>query len=224
MTSRIEKVIGVGPKKSGSPSKPNPFISSPAEFLSKWVALELCKEEAFTRIFGSYIDAYPRNDYPTRALPALRLYDKGYRKEFDSWFITGTLYIDIIIPANIRRYETQEVPDVLSAALLQQFRRPTFFKSLCELIPGLNELGKTFEVDKDLAFVWEKEQVPLTQIKANFRIDLREWDKFLESDDRTKDDPFERTLGDLDLLAGVIEGYREDTKELEIEIEQSLED
>lgn len=223
--NRVEKVLGTSPRKDNSQPKPNPYLSSPGEFLSKCVAIELCKVPQFRAIFGTFIDPYPRDDYQSRNLPALRIYEKGYRKEFDSWFIKGDLYIDILLPASLRRYENQEVPDVLSAALLQQFRRPTFFKTLCSKLPGLNELGKTFEVDKDLAFVWEKNQVPLTQIKANFRIDLREWDKFLESDDRTKDDPFERTLGDLNILAGVIEGLRDnDNKEVEIEIEQRLEE
>lgn len=223
MSRREEQLLGISPREDNSTPNVNPFINSPAEFLSKIISLELKKDVIFTKIFGDYIDAYPRDDYPVRALPALRIYDKGYRKEYDSWFINGNMYIDLILPSNLRRYENQEVADVLSAALLQQFRRPSFFTALCGKIPGLNELGKTFEVDKDLAFVWEKNQVPLTQIKANFRIDIREWDAFLESDDRTKDEPFKRTLGDLNTLAGIIQGMRETEVDAEVEFEQTIE-
>ena len=75
-------------------------------------------------------------------------------------------------------------------------------------MPGLNELGKTFTVDKSLAFQPESSQeiVPMTRLTINFRIDLREWDAFLESDNRTKDDPFERTLADLEYISTLIQG------------------
>lgn len=223
MKTRIEQVVDTAPRFDGMPPEtPNPFISSPAEFLSRHIAIELRKEEVFTRIFGEYIDAYPRDDYPARALPAMRIYDKGYRKTSESHYVVGEVFIDLVLPASLRRYENQEVSDVLSSALMQQFRRPDFFSVLCDVVPGLNELGREYNVDKDLVFVWSENQVPLTQIRMNFRIDLKEWDSFLERDYRTKNDPFNRTLGDLETLAGIIEGLREDETEVELPIEQDL--
>lgn len=221
---RIEQLSSIAPEYDPSiPREPNIFIDGPAEFLAKRVVIELRKVEQLTAIFSDYIDAYPRDDYPVRALPALRVYDKGYRKAFDSWFIEGELYIDIIYPANLRRIENQEIPDILSSALLQQFRRPTFFNTLCEVVPGLNELGKSFNVDKSLGFELGENIVPLTQIQANFRIDLREWDNYLTSTDRTKDRPFERTIGDLEKLVGVIQGMRDDPEvEISLGIEQNI--
>lgn len=221
--NRIERVIDTAPRYDGNPPEtPNPFISSPAEFMSKIIAIELKKVDVFTRIFGEYIDSYPRDDYPVRALPAMRIYDKGYRKTSESHYIVGELFVDLVLPSLLRRYENQEVADILSSALMQQFRRPEFFNTLCELIPGLNELGREYNVDKDLVFVWQENQVPLTQIRMNFRIDLKEWDNYLELTDRTKQDPFVKTLGDLETLAGTIEGLRDNETEVEISIEQDL--
>ena len=163
---KIEIFDDIAPKYpgEGEPSNENLFIDSPAEYLAKRVASKLRLVPQFKKVFGEFIDAYPRDDYQMRNLPALRIYDKGYVKSFDSWFIEGQLFIDVLLPASLRRIENQEIPDVLSSALLQQFRRKSFFESLCAELPGLNELGKRFEVDKDLAFQWSENIVPLTQI------------------------------------------------------------
>ena len=214
--SRIEEVTGLAPNSKGIKSiKPNPFIDGPAEFLTKWVVIELSKVAQFKAIFGDFIDAYPREDYPVRALPALRVYNETYEKSFESWWITGDLILDVIYPASLRRSEHQEIPDVLSSALLQQFSRPTFFETLRTEVFGLNELGKSFRVEKNLGFQRQEEVVPLTRITANFRINIEEWRKHLEDTNRTVDEPFKETLGNLDLLAGIIQGLR-DNDEIEV--------
>jgi hypothetical protein len=192
---------------------PELFISGPAEYLCAHIASELSLVPQWFSVFNEYIDGYKRMDYPVRALPALRIYNEEYVKTFESWFIEGDILLDVIWPATLRREDTQKIPDFVSSALLQQFRRVTFFTQLCSKIPGLNELGKTFSVDKGLGFEWEDTYVPLTQIKANFKIDLREWDLFLENDSRTKDEPFARTLRQLESISTEIR----DTVEINIE-------
>lgn len=214
MTARLDEITGLAPKLDKTPTiKTNPFIDSPAEFLVKKITIALRDEPVFVSIFGAFIEPYMRMDYPVRAFPAVRIFEEGYTKEFDSWFINGDITLDVIMPANLRRFELQELPDTLSSALLQQFRRPTFFKNMCEEVPGLNELGKRFTVDKSLAFNWQGNECPLTRITLNFRIDLREWDAYLEETNRTKDEPFSKTLGDLKRIAGIIEGVRNNSDE-----------
>jgi hypothetical protein len=162
-------------------------------------------------------------DYSMRALPAMRIYNNTYVKSFDSWFVEGDLVVDLIFPPNLRRKDTQQIPDSITAALMQQFRRPEFFVALNEVTPGLNELGKRFDVDKALAFEWGEDLVPLTQITLNFRIDLRQWDLYLESDNRTKDNPFERTLGDLQQIVSTIRALRDDAEtDIEIKADQNV--
>lgn len=201
------------------------FLTGPAEFLCKTVAKALLEVKVWRDIFGEFIDPYMRMDYPVRALPALRIYNKSYSKTSESWFVEGNLLCDIIFPANIRRVETEQLTDSVTAALMQQFRRVSFFNRLDELNPGLNELGKRFDVDKSLAFEWGDTLVPLTQVSLNFKIDLRQWDLYIESDNRTKDQPFERPLGDLEQIVTTIQGLREDCSVgAEIESDQEIEE
>lgn len=193
------------------------FLDGPGEFLVQRVVDELLKLPVWQAVFGEFIDPYMRMDYPARAFPALRLYNDRATKETESWFIEGNLTADVIFPASIRRSQNQQLADSISSALLQQFRSTTFYNAVSEGIgvPGvLNELGKRFSIDKSLAFQWSEENlVPLTQIEINFKIDLRKWDDYLELSDRTKDKPFERTLGDLKRIVTQIQALRDDDEE-----------
>jgi len=194
------------------------FYNGPTEFLTAILARELKKVTPWQKIFGEFIDGYMRMDYSMRNLPAIRIYNETFIKESESWFINGDLKLDIIFPANIRRGETQQLQDTLSGAIVQQFRRPEFFILLCDLVPGLNELGKVVTVDKTLGFEWEAAEVPLTQITMNFRLDLRVWDEYLEQTNRTKDSPFEEVLGSLDKIVGEIQGLKDDNATTEVEL------
>lgn len=225
MTERIDNIVYHKPDKPSTieGNETTLFLTGPAEFLCESVAKALLALPVWVKIFGEYIDSYKRMDYPMRALPALRIYNKVYGKQTESWFIEGDLICDLIFPANIRRKETEQLPDSITAAMLQQFRSPTFFSGLCDITPGLNELGKRFDVDKDLAFEWGEDLVPLTQMSVNFRIDLRQWDLYLESDNRTKETPFVRTLGDLNRIAAQIQGLRDDGEvEVTVETDQKV--
>lgn len=196
----------------------DPFIDSPADFLVKTIVAKIKAVPQFKLIFGDVIDPYKRMDYSIRELPALRVYNNTYVKEYESWFINGDVMLDVILPASLRRNDLQQIQDVISGALLQQFRRPTYFAEMEVEVPGLNELGKRFSVDKSLGFEWGEEIVPLTQTVVNFRLDLRKWDDYLESDNRTKDAPFERTLGNLERLVGTIQGLRDDQETVEVSV------
>lgn len=181
--------------------KINPFIDGPTEALVKSVVQLIAGVREFCYIFGENIDGYERTDYSERQLPALRVYNRTYRKEHESHYINGELCLDVVYPADLRREELQRFQDVVTSALLQQFRRPNYFASALALVPGLNELGKTFDVDKTLGLALDDGWVPLSQTKANFRIDLKMWDAYLESTGREKDDPFNVTLKDLRTIA-----------------------
>jgi hypothetical protein len=186
------------------------FLTSPGEFLCVQAATLLRESPSWKALFGENIDPYKRMDYSQRSLPALRLYNDTYDKQYESWFIEGDLILDIIFPPSIRRSELQQIPDTVSSALLQQFRRTSFFNAVGAVCPALNELGKRFHVEKALAFEWGEDLVPLTRVLVNFKFDLRIWDSYLESDNRTKDDPFERTLADLKKIATTIQGLNDD--------------
>lgn len=184
--------------------KINPFIDGPTETLVKAVAQQIAETKEWRYIFGDNIDTYERMDYSFRQLPALRVYCQRYRKEQESHYINGELVLDILYPASLRRDELQSFQDALSSAMVQQFRRPPSFETLRALVPGLNELGKVFDVDKTLGLVIADGACPITEMKPNFRIDLKVWDAYLESTGRTKDDPFNVTLKNLMTIASKI--------------------
>jgi hypothetical protein len=191
---------------------PQLFKDGPGEHLAMQVALAIKNERHFRMVFGEAVDDYDREDYSMRDLPALRVYNPGYRKEHESHYINGNLNMDVILPASIRRVETEDIPSRIATALLQQFRRPGFFERMVQAVPGLNELGKVFEVDKNLTFqnTQMNDECPVVKIVLNFRIDLKAWDAYLEEQGRTKGEPFDVVLEDLKLIATTIQGIDDD--------------
>lgn len=189
---------------------PSPFLDGPGEFLASTVSDLVKKESHFCKIFGSSIDDYERQDYSMRELPALRFYVMNYTKETESHYINGEVHCDVILPAEIRRSEGEKFPSQIANALLQQFRRPSFFAQVQAGVPGLNELGKVFSVDKSMSFQTEgmSDECPVVHITLNFRLDLKIWDDYLEKEGRTKDEPFDVTLANLAEIASVIQGIK----------------
>lgn len=225
MTERIDKLQYETSERTREKRETSLFLTGPAEFLCQEIVAKLSEASSWRRIFGDSLDPYARRDYSMRALPAARVYIPTYKKDFESWYVHGYVHIDVIYPPSLRRDELEQVPSTIATALTQQFRSPAFFRSLCARVPGLNELGKFVDVDKALGFeISDDEIVPMTQITMNFRINLDEWDWYAESDDRTIDDPFTRTLGDLERIVGVIEGLRDDDEiDVKIDVDQTIE-
>lgn len=204
-------------------SRTSLFYDGPGEFLCRETAKELLLDSVWSDFFGPEIYGYKRMDFQIRSLPGLRVYSDRVRKEAESSWITGELKADIIFPPEIRRELLQQVQDTVSHALLQQFRRPEFFNRMKELVPGLNELGRTFDIDKSLGFDFgENEEVaPLTQISINFRLDLRQWDQYLEDTCRTKDSPYAEVLKEFKRLVTTVKGQDDDGEaSLEIQVDQ----
>jgi hypothetical protein len=214
MAERIDR-LKYQEDTTGAQVRETPFFNGPAEFLVQQTVLQLKAVPQWAAIFGEFIDGYKRMDYSIRSLPALRIYNNIADKQFESWFVEGDLIADMILPASVRRNELQQIQDTLSSALLQQFRSTTFFATMGNLVPGLNELGKRFRTDKSLGFQWDEAMVPLTQITINFRLDLRIWDEYLEETLRTKDSPFDPVLKNLDRIVTTIQAMRDDNVTVE---------
>jgi hypothetical protein len=206
---------------------PNPFLSSPGDLLAHYCAQQIALVPQFKTVFGQFIDGYLRMDYAIRNLPALRIYQmESYTMEADNWFVVGQLEADVILPASLRRELLHTVSDKITGALLQQFRRTPFFQTMKGLVPGLNWLGQSITVSKNRAFQFDEDTlVPMAVLSINFRVDLREWDLYLESQDRTVDDPFEVTLADLAVIGTTIAALLDDNKTdagVDIQITQNV--
>lgn len=187
----------------------SPFLLGPAILVGA-IKTQLLLIPQFSAIFGTAIDDYKRNDYSVRDFPALRIYNETGKKDYESWFITGDIIMDVVLPPATRRNLIQQFQDTFASAMLQQFRRPGFFTAVEATVPGLNELGKEFSYNKNLEFKYENEYCPAVQLVANFKIDLRQWDNYLESQNLTKDSPFAETLSDLELIAVAIKALEDD--------------
>lgn len=212
MTERIDQLVYASTARRSTVEgrESNLYATNPAEYLVSVIATDLKTREPWPTLFGSYIDAYERMDYPVRSLPAMRVYLENWTKNFESWFVDGKIAIDVIWPPAIRRRELTRLPSMIAGALMQQFRSLTFFRDVYTVVPGLNELGKSVDANLSMGFKWKDDVVPLTQVLMNFRIDLRDWDDYLTSDNRTKDQPFDRTLGDLRTIVGTINGVSDE--------------
>lgn len=205
---------------SDGASRTTLFYDGPGEFLCRETAKQLLIDTVWADFFGPEIYGYKKMDFQIRALPGMRIYCDRVRKEAESSWITGELKADIILPPEIRRDLNQQVQDTVSHALLQQFRRPDFFELMKSIVPGLNELGRTFDIDKSLGFDFgdDEDVAPLTQISINFRLDLRQWDQYLEDTLRTKESPYAEVLKEFKRMVTTVSGQG-DTGDEEIEIQ-----
>jgi hypothetical protein len=187
---------------------PTPFLDGPAEYICKAIAEEFTKVRQWKLVYGEEIDGYKRMDYGYRNLPALRFFNETSSKASDNGWITGDILCDSMLPASLRRDELQTVQDCVASALWQQFRRDAFFQTIRAAIPGLNELGRVLSVDKSLGYQFQEsdEVVPLTRFTINFKLDLRIWDDYLTEQYRDSEDPFERTLKNLERISNTIRG------------------
>lgn len=178
------------------------WFLQPGDRITQSVVEELLAIPVMVKIFGDRIVPYKRMDFGAREFPALRVYSPNGSKAAETWYLNGDVRIDVIFPASLRRDEQQRFPDLVTSALLAVFRAQPFFEAVKAKVPGLNQLGWNFSYDKDLGFIQrDAEDInPLTQITLNYRVNLNEWDEYLESDDRTPEQPFEKTLADLEKI------------------------
>jgi len=203
---------------------PSLFLDGPGEFLAMQLAAQINLEPHFNEIFQGSVFDYQREDISYRELPALRIYTLDYTKEQESHYINGDVHADVIFPPNIRRENIETLSSRIASALLQQFRRPPFFATMCDLVPGLNELGKVFNINKSMVFqnTEQTDECPVVKITLNFRLDLKVWDQYLIDNGRTKDDPFDVTLKNLKIIAGIIQAIREEVGEVPQDIQLGI--
>ena len=226
MTERIDNLFYELPSRSSTrePLETNLFLTQPGEFLVETVASQLRSTSVWAELFSAEaIESYDRMDFSMRDLPAMRIYVDEYVKNAETWYENGDVLIDMIWPASIRRNDLTRLPSTVAGAMIQQLRSDTFFEAIAAKVPGLNELGKIVRANFNLVFKYENDLFPLTRLTVNYRILLAEWDEYAESDYRTKDEPFARTLEDLKRIVTTIKGLEEidpDDSEVEIQIDQ----
>lgn len=196
------------------------WMLQPTDKIVPAICAELANEPVFKEMFGEAIEPYMRGDFSVRDLPALRVFDPNGRKDAETWYSEGIIRAEVIFPPSIRRAELQAYPALVRSALLAQFRRDSFFSAMRKQVPALNRLGWSFSWDNTLGFVARDadEVCPMVQITIDWRVDMAEWDRYLESDDRTTDEPFEKTIGDLKKIVAKANALLDDGTEAVVEI------
>jgi hypothetical protein len=159
------------------------------------------------------------------------VYESGSEnKEADQGWINGALTIQVFWPASLRREAVARIPRIFTSAIIQFFTsdfaaalldpHPTV--NVATKVPGLNELGKTLTWSPNVEGVVENEMVPVTMVEVRYRVDLRAWYRFLNTDYRTKGNPFVRSLYDLVAVYGVYDGVKDTPENVQVEIPQHI--
>jgi hypothetical protein len=210
------------------------LLTGPGEELVDKLLLQLSAVPGFQAIFGPYKLGsesmrwanYQRMDWSMRQLPVMNVYESGTEdKDSDEAYLRGSLMIQVMWPPNTRRAELARLPAAFKGAIQNFFNSDFCSDMLDELyyiqrpmkVNGLNELGKVLNWTPNTEGMVETEMVPVTILEVRYRIDLRSWRRTLEFQDRTKTQPFEKTLYDLAAIGGIstgeIDGYTDDIGE-----------
>lgn len=218
------------------------LLTGPGEDLVPKTLLQLSKIAGFIKLFGPYVENkgdqrwadYQRFDWSIRQLPTINVFEGQVEdKTSDQAWLNGTISFQVFWPPNFRRADARQV-EVAFKGAMQNFFSSQYVKTMLdelyyiqrpEKVYGLNEYGKVLNWTPNAQGLVESELVPVTLLDVRYRIDLRSWYRALEFMDRTKDNPFEKTLEDLEQIGdpGLYQGSKDpEGAEVEVEIEQSI--
>lgn len=222
------------------PAIDSQLLTGPGQDLVGKLLMQLSAVAGFVTIFGPYKSKndqqrwadYQRLDWSVRMLPAINVFPAATEdKTSDNAWLNGTLTLQIMWPPSFRRGDMQRIETAFKAALQNFFASKFASDMMDELywivrpmkVAGLNELGKTMTWTPNVEGLVENELVPVTMVDVRYRIDLRSWYRALEFDDRTKDDPFERTLNDLTTLFNEYDGTKDkNAGDVKVAVEQQV--
>lgn len=217
------------------------FLEGPSMRLVPALLTQLAKVPQMAGLFGPYKGIgvaeqrwsdYQRFDWSLRQLPALSIFESDQEtKQAENGYMPGSLRMMIFWPASFKRSDLTRIPKAFHSAMVNFFGSDLAFQLLDSkanadrtvVVPGLNEIGKEITDSKNVEGMIESELVPVTMIDIRFRIDLRQYYRFLEEDGRTRGQPFERTLADLKEIFGEYDGLPgTDTSDEQVVIEQDV--
>lgn len=201
------------------------FISAPGQFIVKKTLQQMARVKQFQEVFGKYVEGsqqqrwadYQKFDWSIRQLPAINIFEEQSEdKTSSNAWLNGSVQIQVFWPGSFRRSDLTRIPVAFKGALHNFFESVLVTDMLDELysverdakVPGLNEYGKVMIWSPNVEGIVESELVPVTIVNVKYRVDLRSWYRFLEFDNRTKENPFERTLEDLVTIGNEYDGVQ----------------
>jgi hypothetical protein len=218
------------------------FYQNPGQVLVSKLLDQLSKVPGMVDVFGPYLGIgiaeqrwadYSRHDWSLRQLPAISVYEaEPETKQSSHGWLTGTIQIQAVWPASLRRTDNARVPRAFMSAMLSFFESwlarnmlDEFYEiERAEKVPGLNELGKEMSWTPNVEGIVETELVPVTMISVRYRIDLRAFYRWLTNVDlREKGTPFEKTVAPLAVVGGEYDGVPEtDAEDVQATVEQEV--
>ena len=218
------------------------FLDSPGQFLVRKLIQQMGQVPGFVNLFGAPVFGsaengfrleqagkwadYGRQDWSIRQLPAIAIYEaEAEDKMGRNSYVNGTIQIQVCWPASFRRSDLSRIPAAFKGALMNFFESKLatsmldeiYFHVRPEKVPGLNELGKVMNWSPNTEGLVENDFVPVTMVSVKYRLDLRSWYRYLEFDNRTIDQPFDRTLADLTQIGGEYDGVpKEDATQVQV--------
>lgn len=197
---------------------------TPTATLVKRLMETMASIKLFTNLFGPMTafdfddqrwSCYARADWSIRDLPAVNIYEgEPEQKTSDNAWLDGSVRIAVYWPPQLRRADYQQFP-VLFKGAMQKFFTSKYMYPLLDphptvnvetKVPGLNKFGSEISWTPQIEGAVQDTNVPVTILDVKYRIDLRAWYRYLETQDFTKDDPFEATLHDWIRIQGGING------------------
>ncbi len=197
---------------------------TPCKLLVKRLMEEMGKIEFFQKTFGPMREwdradqrwaCYERGDWSMRQMPAIMVFDYGGESQtsLNGW-LTGTIRIVALWPAQLRRHDWAEVPKIFKG-MVQHFFHSKYCGALLDRIPGenletkvggLNELGKEISWIPNMAGMVAEERVPATILDIKYRIDLRRFYDYLEDLGYSQEEPFKQTVFPLEYVGATLQG------------------
>ena len=120
------------------------------------------------QVFGDSIVSYRRDDFTTRELPALSIYEpsSGGRSRF--FHLSGNIVLDIYLPITLAREQTDRVFNTLGQAIVLLMQQPTFFYQVSQfLVPLPNPTSPIYE---DVKRYKETMGSPVVNLGAEYSI------------------------------------------------------
>ena len=203
------------------------LLTGPGEDLVPKLLMQLSSINGFKKLFGEYEPKrednrwadYQRSDWSIRMLPAINIFEaQTESKESDQAFMTGTIQIQTYWPPAFRRSESRRVELAFKGALENFFESQYAIDMIDELdwhirpikVWALNEIGRTLTWSPNVETIIGTEMCPVTMLNVTYKIDLRAWYRALEFMGRTKENPFENTLNNLQSIGGDYQGLDAD--------------
>lgn len=200
----------------------NLFITGPIEFLCYEVSLFFKNNSPWKELFGESVYYYPREDLTCYELPSICVYrDSVGRRQSTSHYYEGNITIDFALPVSLQRETMHQVAETIASCFNLQLRGAgTGIQEIYNKTPGLIAFGYTVEDEKFYkGSSLNSNEALIVSFKAGFKVDLKLFDKYMESDNRTSDYPFIRTLDDLKSIFTTIAGVdNEENNKVEVDL------